>query len=226
MNETEVRAGKLLEAYTGGNFHQVRQEMQTHNILLSDVLAAYIKGDGSPFFIYPTSDDIYCLVRRLEYKHLINCPEPEPPKSIVLKDWLQEQGVNTDLFWINCRTENQRWDSPYAYTGNALMMLEREPKEWIDTAFCFDKALQRNPAIDWFHVGNKWVYAIEGIDPGQITTGWEGRHRQMTLTLNRNTKVTEMVQYAEDIKAKLISWQGRLYLYTSTGHAIEIKTEK
>ena len=49
---------------------------------------------------------------------------------------------------------------------------------------------------------------------------------RMTLTLNRNTKVTEMVQYAEDIKAKLISWQGRLYLYTLTGHAIEIKTEK
>jgi len=48
----------------------------------------------------------------------------------------------------------------------------------------------------------------------------------MTLTLNRKTKMAEMVQYAKDIKAKLVSWQGRLYLYTSTGHAIEIKTEK
>ena len=48
----------------------------------------------------------------------------------------------------------------------------------------------------------------------------------MTLTLNRKTKMAEMVQYAKDIEAKFISWQGRLYLYTLTGHAIEIKTEK
>ena len=45
----------------------------------------------------------------------------------------------------------------------------------------------------------------------------------MNITLNKGTKMSDLKQYAKEIKAKLVSWQGRLYLYTSSGHAIEIK---
>jgi hypothetical protein len=46
----------------------------------------------------------------------------------------------------------------------------------------------------------------------------------MKMKLNRDTKIADIAQYAKEIKAKLISWQGRLYLYTSSGHAVEITT--
>jgi hypothetical protein len=32
-----------------------------------------------------------------------------------------------------------------------------------------------------------------------------------------------MAKYAKSIKAKLVSWQGRLYLHTSSGHIMEIE---
>jgi len=45
----------------------------------------------------------------------------------------------------------------------------------------------------------------------------------MNITLNGETKMRDVRRYAREIGAKLISWQGRLYLYTSSGHAIEVK---
>jgi hypothetical protein len=46
----------------------------------------------------------------------------------------------------------------------------------------------------------------------------------MKMKLNRDTKIADIAQYAKEIKAKLISWQGRLYLFTRSGHAVEITT--
>jgi hypothetical protein len=45
----------------------------------------------------------------------------------------------------------------------------------------------------------------------------------VNIALNRETKIIDVKRYAKEIGAKLISWQGRLYLYTSSGHAVQIK---
>jgi|SaaInl8_135m_RNA_FD_contig_123_13975_length_2358_multi_10_in_2_out_0_7 hypothetical protein len=48
----------------------------------------------------------------------------------------------------------------------------------------------------------------------------------MVITLNRDTKLCEMVKYARELNGRLLSWEGRLYLYTNSGHTVEIRTNK
>ena len=159
--EKRARVEELLESYANGNVHWVRQEMGEHNLLVSDMLYVYLKDTTT------LKDDVYMLVRQLE-PELILKPKP---KSVELKDWLNHQGVNTHLFWLNCRPENQRWDFPN-YTDREAIF-ERSPADWIDTAFSFDMALQQNPAIDWVAVSSTWLDVIADIDPDHITLGWE-----------------------------------------------------
>jgi len=81
-------------------------------------------------------------------------------KELNFKDWLEEQGVNTKLFWKNCKKKYQKfdrvWDNkPRKYLG------KQRPSEWINYAFDWEGSIAKNSYSYWSKIDTRWYSALE-----------------------------------------------------------------
>jgi len=74
-------------------------------------------------------------------------------KELNFKDWLEKQGVDTKLFWKNCKKKHQRW-CLNSLTDSRSKLVNEEIIFWLGNAFAFENALQKD--VNFRKLSNKW----------------------------------------------------------------------
>jgi len=69
------------------------------------------------------------------YPYPIKIVRAEEPKPLVFLNWLRGYNISPSLFVENCKLENQRFDSISDYYDSISQLADKNPKEWLRTAF-------------------------------------------------------------------------------------------
>jgi len=91
-----------------------------------------------------------------------------PKKQISFKEFLEENGVNWDIFLTNCKIENQRWSFTNLYT-TIRELKQLDQIEWIARAFNWNYALQKDKYF-WSDLNNEWINLINNTEKDVV---WE-----------------------------------------------------
>jgi hypothetical protein len=93
------------------------------------------------------------------------------------KKWLKEQGVDTKLFWRNCKRKNQGWD-----IADSRFYIKRKnigklyPPHWLSRSFDYQRALSED-SIYWSDLSSEWDDVIESTD-GEIVFGFGKENKE------------------------------------------------
>ena len=81
------------------------------------------------------------------------------------KKWLESQGIDTDVFWENCKRKNQGWTDKLLTKRKKLKKLP--PRQWIHSAFRWEKSLDRKCFAFYANLGRKWqIEVLNAEDKG------------------------------------------------------------
>ena len=79
-------------------------------------------------------------------------------KTLNLKKWLKSQGIDTKLFWENCKMKNQKWDYELDYHKRSELR-NKPTHQWIGYAFQWYDAPQGHNF--WEEIDTKWKQAVD-----------------------------------------------------------------
>jgi len=82
-------------------------------------------------------------------------------KELNFKKWLRENGVDTELFWKNCKPENQRWGDHTVKDNSRECLATKIKKTWLSSAFNWDISLEDKGIGKWAQLSVKWRDTVE-----------------------------------------------------------------
>ena len=74
--------------------------------------------------------------------------DKEEKKVINFKEWLEDQGIDSNIFWENCKKKNQGWsDKNSFYSRRDFENIEM--RDWIMSAFSWENIIIPNLPLPW-----------------------------------------------------------------------------
>lgn len=90
-------------------------------------------------------------------------------KKLNFKTWLEEQGVDTKLFWKNCKKKHQKWELCAPMERRELVRYN--PPNWLRAAFSWEKSLIGTYEF-LFLLEIKWLGEVEKYNIEDIEFGF------------------------------------------------------
>ncbi len=91
---------------------------------------------------------------------------------LCFRTFLEKNGLNWEIFLENCAVENQRWTQSKFYYECIDNLKTKEPENWLDEAFHWDYALQKNTNF-YAALSINWENKIEKARANNIKIVWE-----------------------------------------------------
>lgn len=86
--------------------------------------------------------------------------------KLIFKDWLEEQGIDSALFWENCKEENR--GERFGYTPHISKAI---PQDYVSMAFAWEQNIMGIPDVTLMKLAVKWLSTIQEIPEEDIELG-------------------------------------------------------
>jgi len=107
-------------------------------------------GEIATILDYVKSNDITVEKALKEIKAIAN---REDVKVLNFKEWLAKEGIETKLFWSNCKKKNQGF--PHIESRVSRKVVSANPKHWLALAFDWSTTYWYTEAT-WKNLNSKW----------------------------------------------------------------------
>ena len=88
------------------------------------------------------------------------------------KIFIEENGLNWEIFLENCKIENQRWNDISSYYTCIKDLKTKNPEKWLTSAFQWKYALQKEYSF-YITLSTIWDREIEKAQINDIKIIWE-----------------------------------------------------
>jgi hypothetical protein len=91
--------------------------------------------------------------------------------TINFKKFLKEKGVNTKLFWKNCKKKHQGWGA-FDMIEPRKNLKEQESRLWVGNAFYFKNNIIGLSTNEMYELDTEWIKLISKNPQAKVKFGF------------------------------------------------------